>query len=530
MTESMMKKQTMDKRDLARLVDYYRMRVEGFDKERLEWLERLDGLRLTQEESHKMEWELRRRTDEILELQNCLSESNIAMNHERKQVINLTEELESAKVRTKEDRRRLVQLLQLAEPIEQTIKLYYDRRPEKLEKFSTVSTGGGYCGYDPDSISLGKSLMTSTGKHNIQISSNSNNNSISNSKKMKKNSSYNNITTTGNSQFHTQNNTFNNKAHLNISNCKGCTRVNSIQNMHSAGKNSSMNNKCNKCLNINNTINLYSPKLEYRIPPSDEKQQIVRTILLPNEDTDQTLKEENEFLRSQLNSMKNLYENQIFKLDEDRRLREEEIRLRDMNYKDKLEDLVRKNQKLDRLNYELTKDHMQLKYDSSNTEKRLYEELEMIKLQNEALSVSLKELMHRASLDKETTKTDYERKTREITNVMRTQVKTQEENNNIIKEQYKQIQKIYSTRVKELEEKLKYLTDKYKNLENKRNNEIEGYINEINMMRKRLKSYEEYIGKVRRYLANGDEVDSEEAKRVINDMENTKVNFYLKHL
>jgi hypothetical protein len=497
MTESTMKKETMDKRDLARLVDYYRMRVEGFEKERIEWLERLEGLRLTQEESHKMEWELRRRTDEILELQNTLSESNIALNHERKQVINLTEELESAKIRTKEDRRRLVQLLQLAEPIEQTIKLYYDRRPEKLEKFSTASTANNY---DPDSISLNKSLRASTGKKSMHTTSST--------KNIKRNSSYTNVTT------NTQSNILN-KTNLS---CKGCSRVNSTQNKSL--------NKCNKCINICNTINLYSPKLEYRIPTSDEKQQVVRTIVLPNEDTDQTLKEENEFLRTQLNNLKILYENQIFKLDEDRRLREEEIRLRDMNYKEKIEDLTKKNHKLDRLNYELTKDHMTLKYDSSNTEKRLYEELEMVKLQNEALSVSLKELMHRASLDKETTKTDYERKTREITSVMRTQVKTQEENNNIIKEQYKQIQKIYTTRVKELEDKLKYLTDKYKNLETKRSNEIEGYINEINLMRKRLKSYEEYVGKVRRYLAGGEEVDGDEAKTVLNDMQNTKVKLY----
>jgi len=479
MTESTIKKETMDKRDLARLVDYYRMRVEGFEKERIEWLERLEGLKLTQEESHKMEWELRRRTDEILELQNTLNDSNIALNHERKQVINLTEELESAKIRTKEDRRRLVQLLQLAEPIEQTIKLYYDRRPEKLEKFSTASTSSNY---DPESISLNKSLRA------------------------------------GKKTSHTTSHTMSSTKILNKTNlsCKACS---------SSKVNLTPNKSYNKsrCICIANTINLYSPKLEYRIPTSDEKQQVVRTIVLPNEDTDQTLKEENEFLRTQLNNLKILYENQIYNLDEDRRLREEEIRLRDMNYKSKIDELTKKNQKLDRLNYELTKDHMQLKYDSSNTEKRLYEELEMIKLQNEALSVSLRDLMHRANVDKETTKTDYERKTREITSVMRTQVKTQEENNNIIKEQYKQIQKIYTTRVKELEDKLKYLTDKYKNLETKRSNEIEGYINEINLMRKRLKSYEEYVVKVRRYLAGGEEVDGDEAKRVLNDMENTKV-------
>lgn len=77
-------------------------------------------------------------------------------------------------------------------------------------------------------------------------------------------------------------------------------------------------------------------------------------------------------------------------------------------------------------------------------------------------------------------------------------VKTHEENGNIIKEQYKQIQKIYTVRVKELEMKLKTLTDKQKNMENKRNYDLEGYINEMNLMRKRIKSFEEYIHKLRK--------------------------------
>ena len=458
------KKESWDKRDLARLLDYYRLRLEGFENERVEWMERLEGLRLSQEEHHRLEWELRRRTEEIIELQNALCESQVALNGERKQIINLTEELDNCNLRTKEDRRRLVQLLQLAEPVEQTIKLFYDRRPEKLEKFANVNF------HDTESIALNRSLRNGT---NIS-------NGLINKKSLK-------------STGATSKKSVTNKFHKNIQNF-------------------------NTVRNVNNVYNFSS---EMRVPPSDEKQHIVRTIMLPNEEEDNAQKNENDFLKTQLNNLKSHYENQIFKMEEDRRLREEEIRLRDINNKEKMEYLVKKNQKLERINYELTKDHMQLKYDSSNTEKRLYEELEVIKLQNEALEVSLKELMQRTNTDKETTKTDYERKTREITNVMRTQVKSQEENNNIIKEQYKQIQKIYTTRVKELEDKLRMLNEKLKSSENKRNFEIEGYINEIQLMRKRLKSYEEYVNKVRRYIASNDM--QEESKKFLGNMQRTKV-------
>lgn len=46
--------------------------------------------------------------------------------------------------------------------------------------------------------------------------------------------------------------------------------------------------------------------------------------------------------------------------------------------------------------------------------------------------------------------------------------------------------------------KLKNLTERQKNMENKRNYDLEGYINEIALMRKRMRSFEDYIHKLRR--------------------------------
>jgi hypothetical protein len=323
-----------------------------------------------------------------------------------------------------------VQLLQLAEPIEQTIKLYYDRRPEKLEKYATNQL-------DPESIGLMKTMSTA-----------------------------------------------------NISSMSGGTKT-------------TLRSSSSKKI-IKKKSGVMNNPLEYRIPTSDEKQQILRTILFPNHETVSTQNEENEFLKKQLVDLKKFYEIQINRMEDERRLREEEIRLLVLNSKDREDDLLKKNQKLERLNYELTKDYMQLKYDSSNNERKLYEELELVKLQNEALSVSLKELTSKTLQDKDVSKNDYERKTKKITNIMRGQVKAHEENINIIKEQYKQIQKIYTSRVKELEDKVKALQDKYKTLEQKRNYEIEGYINEIHLIRRRIRSYEEYLYKLRR-MAQGSE-------------------------
>jgi len=44
---------------------------------------------------------------------------------------------------------------------------------------------------------------------------------------------------------------------------------------------------------------------------------------------------------------------------------------------------------------------------------------------------------------------------------------------------------------------LNSLTDKLKNIDKQKRNENEGYKNEIEMMRKRVKSFEEFVGKLR---------------------------------
>jgi hypothetical protein len=89
-----------------------------------------------------------------------------------------------------------------------------------------------------------------------------------------------------------------------------------------------------------------SSGLEYRIPSCDEKQQNLRTILFPNHKTVNTQNEENDFLKKQLIDLKRFYETQISRMDEERRLREEEIRLLVLNSK---------NARMTWLNYELKK-------------------------------------------------------------------------------------------------------------------------------------------------------------------------------
>lgn len=107
---------------------------------------------------HRVEWEAKRRKDEIIELEQAQSEANIALNNERKKAIFYSTEIEKCKTRVKEDKRRIEQLLKLAEPIEQTIKLYQGRKPEITEKYSNYNFEKDNVSINDNSVSLKKAL------------------------------------------------------------------------------------------------------------------------------------------------------------------------------------------------------------------------------------------------------------------------------------------------------------------------------------------------------------------------------------
>ena len=122
--------------------------------------------------------------------------------------------------------------------------------------------------------------------------------------------------------------------------------------------------------------------------------------------------------------------------------------------------------------------------------------MELVKINNKILENNLKEIVNKSKKERISSLNEFNKRTREITTCLRGQARTQEENANIIKEQYNQIQKIYTSKVKTLTEQLKIISDKCQLLESRKNLDIEGYINEIGLMRKRLKSYQDYAQKI----------------------------------
>ena len=83
--------------DTKRLLEYYRLRMDGIVKERIDWLKTLEGINLDNENFHEKEWELNKLNEKIIQLQQSLSQSNIALNNERRRIISFNSEIDTFK-------------------------------------------------------------------------------------------------------------------------------------------------------------------------------------------------------------------------------------------------------------------------------------------------------------------------------------------------------------------------------------------------------------------------------------------------
>ena len=404
--------------DMAKLIDYYRLVLDTYEKEKKTYSNLFENLKVKNENLHKIEWETKKREEEIIELKRALEESNFALNNERKKAIHFSQMLQNCEEIAKDDKRRIGQILQLTEPIEQTIKLYKDRSPEITEKYSN---------------------------YNFQ---------------------------------------------------EGLNEKNFVPNK----KNKKNPKNKSKKKHVKPIINPYDKNKENLhkliIKSSDTQQQILRTVLFPEQQKEIEKNDENEKLKNEIEEIKKNYEEQIEKLEEIRKIREEDFRQNLLNYKQQSNELLNENQKLENLNYLTCKDLMELKYDNGIKEKKNYEKMDEINNSNTKIANDLKSIVQNYTKEKKFNLNEYNKKTREMTKCLRDQVRAQEEAANLIKEQYKQIQKIYGDRVNDLNQKTNNLIEKINFLQNNKNFLIEGYINEIELMRKRLIGFRNFAVKL----------------------------------
>lgn len=70
---------------------------------------------------HKVEWELKKRQEEKLEIDRAIGQCQIALYQERDTIVKMKEAVDSLRVRGKENRQLILQLLEANNAVEQHI-------------------------------------------------------------------------------------------------------------------------------------------------------------------------------------------------------------------------------------------------------------------------------------------------------------------------------------------------------------------------------------------------------------------------
>ena len=70
--------------DLARLIDYYRLVVDTFEAERIKNYDLFQNIKISNEDQHKVDWEIKRRKDEIIELEHRTNDKIISKSRANK--------------------------------------------------------------------------------------------------------------------------------------------------------------------------------------------------------------------------------------------------------------------------------------------------------------------------------------------------------------------------------------------------------------------------------------------------------------
>jgi len=116
--------------DSRTLLAFYRDRIKAFDREREEWLQKLEQLTAVKKESLYEASELQRKREEVADLQRSISEAKISLHNEREQKLKLLRESDSLKLTELENRKKIYELMVLNDPREKENAFYRDLRPE----------------------------------------------------------------------------------------------------------------------------------------------------------------------------------------------------------------------------------------------------------------------------------------------------------------------------------------------------------------------------------------------------------------
>ncbi|KIZ06949.1 Coiled-coil domain-containing protein 77 [Monoraphidium neglectum] len=125
------------------LLAHYKTRIEEFEAERDELLRAVARCAVQSEDLHRLEWENRKRADEVRELQQALSDAQQFLFEERQRLLALQAENDELKLQELDDRKRMQHLLAMTQPLEQQITYRGDGLPAASTLPAAGAAGAG---------------------------------------------------------------------------------------------------------------------------------------------------------------------------------------------------------------------------------------------------------------------------------------------------------------------------------------------------------------------------------------------------
>ncbi|KAJ3304372.1 Coiled-coil domain-containing protein 77 [Kappamyces sp. JEL0829] len=120
------------------LVEYYKQRLETSELEFQAALEAIDQVKISHEESHRLSWEVLKRTKEVNQLQQALGDFQAAVFEERKHTLKIVAENDALKIQELKDRKKIRFLLSLSGAPEEEVTYFRERLDKRLVKVSRV--------------------------------------------------------------------------------------------------------------------------------------------------------------------------------------------------------------------------------------------------------------------------------------------------------------------------------------------------------------------------------------------------------
>ncbi|KAJ3322404.1 Coiled-coil domain-containing protein 77 [Boothiomyces sp. JEL0866] len=123
------------------LINYYKQRLEFAEIEYQAALDSIQELKISHEETHKLSWEVFKRTKEVYSLQQALGDFQAAAFEERKHTLAIVAENDALKIQELKDRKKIRFLLSLSGSPEEEVTYFRDRLDKRLVKISRTQHG-----------------------------------------------------------------------------------------------------------------------------------------------------------------------------------------------------------------------------------------------------------------------------------------------------------------------------------------------------------------------------------------------------